>query len=170
MIHDQSAIHFVTFTVNQWVDVFTRPVYKDLLIDSLKYCQENKGLQVYAYVIMTNHIHLIISAVDGNLSDIIRDFKKFTSKRIFKEIEQNPQESRKKWMLWALKKDEKVWFWKAGYHGEHIYSTNFFNSKLDYIHANPVVQSIVLNPEDYYYSSGADYYGTRKGTLSIIIN
>lgn len=79
VIRDQGAVHFVTFTVHQWADVFTRSSYVDILLESLKHCQENKGLEIYAWVVMSNHCHLIISAKNEDLSDIIRDFKKFTS-------------------------------------------------------------------------------------------
>ena len=79
-IKDQYAVHFLTFTVVEWVDVFTRKTYSDILIDSLKFCQEKKGLKIHAWCIMSNHVHLILST-DGlkKLSDVIRDFKKFSS-------------------------------------------------------------------------------------------
>ena len=83
-IRDQQAIHFITFATVQWIDVFTRSDYVNIVIDSLAYCQKEKGLLVHAYCIMTNHLHLIISSPSHNLSDIIRDFKKFTSAKIFK--------------------------------------------------------------------------------------
>jgi len=67
-IHDQSKAYYLTFTVVQLVDVFSRRTYKDIVIDSLKYCQKNKGLVIYAYVIMTNHLHLLVSADHENLS------------------------------------------------------------------------------------------------------
>jgi REP element-mobilizing transposase RayT len=103
VIRDQGAVHFVTFTVHQWVDVFTRSKYVDILLDNLEYCQINKGLEIYAWVVMSNHCHLIVSAKDENLSDIIRDFKKYTSKAIFKAIENNKYESRREWLLKTLK-------------------------------------------------------------------
>ncbi len=86
-IGDQFGQYFVTFTVHQWVDVFTRNDYKDILIDSLKHCQKEKGLLIYEWVIMTNHIHLILSSEGDPLSDIIRDFKKYTSRKIIDAIE-----------------------------------------------------------------------------------
>ena len=94
-IKDQGAVHYVTFTVHQWADVFTRDMYVDELLNSLRYCQSQKGLEVFAWVIMTNHMHMIIRAKDENLSDVIRDFKKFTSKAIYKAIIENEKESRK---------------------------------------------------------------------------
>src|SRR5450432_4806246 len=83
-INDQQGCYFVTFTVIHWIDIFTRKVYRDIIVDSLNYCIAKKGLLVYGWVIMSNHLHLIISIRNecGNLSDIIRDFKKYTSKEI----------------------------------------------------------------------------------------
>ncbi|WP_236252705.1 transposase [Echinicola sp. 20G] len=107
-IRDQYGIYFVTFTVNQWVDVFSRPIYAELLLESIKHCQKHKGLLVYAYVILTNHCHLIIGSKKEPLSDIIRDLKKYTAKSIIKAIEENPHESRKNWLLWLLKKDDGI--------------------------------------------------------------
>ncbi|WP_425391424.1 transposase [Ekhidna sp.] len=78
-IRDQERLYFVTFCVVQWFNVFTRPVYKDLLVESFKYCQENKGLNIFAWCIMTNHIHLIIGRNSENkIEDIFRDFKKYS--------------------------------------------------------------------------------------------
>jgi putative transposase len=80
---DPEGTYFLTFTIVDWVDIFTRISYKEIIINSLKHCQSKKGLTLYAYCIMTNHIHLIASA-NGNkkLFEIIRDFKKFTNRAI----------------------------------------------------------------------------------------
>jgi putative transposase len=110
VITDQKAVHFVTFTVHQFVDVFTRELYINILLDSIKHCQQAKGLNVYAWVIMTNHTHFIIDSTNIPLSDIIRDMKKFTAKKIMNAIENNDQESQKRWLLWLLKKEENIWF------------------------------------------------------------
>ena len=164
-IKDQHTVYFITSTVHQWVDVFTRQEYITILLDSLKFCQKEKGLKIYAWVIMTNHIRLIVQSEKFHLSDILRDFKKFTATQIIRAIENNPKESRKKWLLWLLKKDEKIWFWEEGYHGEEIYSEEFFMTKLNYIHLNPVRAGNVLKEEEYLNSSCGDYYGTRFGPI-----
>jgi len=79
--HNPDGVYFVSFTVKGWIDVFTRNEYKNILIDNLKYCQEHKGLEIFAWCIMTNHVHLIIRAGrDFVLQDILRDYKKFTGK------------------------------------------------------------------------------------------
>lgn len=109
-INNQAAVHFVTFTVHQWTDVFTRQYYVDCLLNSVEYCQKEKGLEVYAWVVMSNHCHFIVRAKNENLSDIIRDLKKFTSKNIYKAIEENQEESRKNWLLKLLKYNDKYGF------------------------------------------------------------
>ena len=62
-VYDPEGVYFVTFTVHQWVDVFTRPVYVELLPEYLRYCQQNIGLQTYSRVVMRNHCHLIVSVI-----------------------------------------------------------------------------------------------------------
>ena len=62
------------------LDVFTRKDYRDIVLDSLRHCQNEKGLLLHAWCIMSNHLHMIVSGKEGSLSDILCDFKKFTSK------------------------------------------------------------------------------------------
>ena len=130
-IRDQSKPHFVTFTVVNWVDVFSRKIHKDLIVDSLNYCVQNKGLVIFGYVIMTNHIHLIIQSEKDDLSGLIRDFKKFTSKALIKQI-LSKNESRRNWMLnlfhestLSHSRNESYQVWKYGNHAEEIYSDKF---------------------------------------------
>lgn len=174
IIRDQYKAHFITATVVDWVDVFTRPIYRDCIIDSLEYCIKNKGMIVYGYVIMSNHIHLIIQSNDGKLSDLLRDFKKYTSKTILAKI-QEKTESRKEWMLERFKlatlshtRNKNYQFWQYGSHAEEIYSDKFMWSKLDYIHLNPVRAGIVIKASDYIYSSASNYM-EGKGLLAIDI-
>jgi REP element-mobilizing transposase RayT len=166
-IKDQGATHFLTFTVHQWADVFTRQLYVDIYLDSLLFCQKEKGLLIYGYVVMSNHIHLIARAQHENLSDIVRDHKKYTAKKIYEAIMSNESESRKEWLSLVLQHRGHVWFWEEGYHGEELYTEAFFLSKLNYLHQNPVRAGLVECPEHYVYSSAGDYAGVRKGRLAI---
>src|SRR5687767_804581 len=95
-IRDQEAVYFVTFTVVQWLDVFIRPEYRDIFINSIRYCQKHKGLEVYAYCVMSSHVHMIIARHGKQqLEAVIRDIKKYTSVKIVEAIQNNPYESRK---------------------------------------------------------------------------
>lgn len=163
IIRDQSKTHFITATVVDWVDVFSRKAYRDCIIESLEFCIKNKGMILYGFVIMSNHIHLIIQSDNSKLSDLIRDFKKFTAKTILHKIETEP-ESRADWILkrfeFACKshsRNEKYQFWQYGNHPEKIFSEKFFWSKLDYIHLNPVRVGIVAKASHYVYSSASNY-------------
>lgn len=162
-IEDPRAPYFLTFQIVDWIDVFTRKIYKDIIIDSFKYSIKNKGLQVFAYVIMSNHIHLISNSVNGNLSDIIRDIKKYTSKKIITTIYNLP-ESRREWMLNRfkfsashIKANKNYQVWTHENHAVILYSNKFFEEKIEYIHNNPVRAGIVEKPEDYLYSSARNY-------------
>lgn len=173
-IRNKEGIHFITFAVVNWVDVFTRKDYRDIVIDSIKYCQAKKGLILYCWCLMSNHIHLIISAKEHNTSDILRDLKKFTSKQIIQAIKEHPQESRREWMLQIFEtageqnsSNKTYQFWQQDNQPKEIFSQDFANQKLAYIHNNPVTAGIVNKPEDYIYSSARDYYRTRKGLLDI---
>ena len=167
-IKDQEAAHYVTFTVHQWVDVFTRPFYKDILLSSIKHCQDKKGLEVFAWVLMTNHMHMIVRSSTGKLSDTVRDFKKFTSTKLVEAIEGNTKESRRSWLLWLFKKNGAITFWEEGFHPEEVYTKEFFDVKANYIHLNPVRAGIVEKEEEYLYSSCGDIYGVRKGLLELV--
>ncbi len=171
--HDQQRAYFVTFTVINWIDVFTRRDYKDILVESLKYCMANKGLEVYAWVIMSNHVHLIIGIGDKPMQDILRDLKRHTSKTILKAIEDNPPESRRDWMLHQFEyagrynpNNEHYQFWQQDNHPIELWSKAVIDQKLDYIHDNPVKAGWVETPEHYLYSSARDYAGI-KGLLDI---
>jgi REP element-mobilizing transposase RayT len=168
-IWNKEKAYFLTITVVGWIDVFTRKNHKITIINSLKYCQKEKGLVLFAYCLMPSHLHLIARA-EGNdsLSDILRDFKKFTAKEVIKQVINDP-ESRRDWMLdyfmkagANLKGITNYKFWQDGNHPEEISSNNFFDQKLDYIHNNPVEELFVENPEDYFFSSARNYAGLNN--------
>jgi putative transposase len=166
-IHDQQAIYYMTFTVVGWIDVFTRSIYRDMLIDSFKYCQQTKGLRLHAYVIMSNHVHLVASVTENySLSNFVRDCKKFTSKQIIEHIQQNLTESRRDWMLHQFKyyasrhsRNEHHQLWEHENHFVELFTEAFTQQKIEYIHQNPVRAGLVYRPEDYVYSSASNYAG-----------
>ena len=188
-IKNQHAVQFITFAVVQWVDarlrngqVFSRKEYADILVESLKHCQKEKGLKVHAWCIMSNHLHLILSATEPNkLSDILRDLKKFTSINIIKAISENPKESRKSClpelqagMLWIFKdageknnRNKDYQFWQQDNHPIECDTNEILETRLIYIHQNPVRAGLVRYEQDYVYSSGIDCYAEGKGFLEI---
>lgn len=99
-IYDQHAIYFLTITVVDWMDVFTRKEYKMEVVDSLNYCIRNKGLELYAWCLMSNHLHLLARTKEPyKISEFLRDFKKFIAKKVLASLEGESLESRNKWIL-----------------------------------------------------------------------
>jgi putative transposase len=173
-VGEDAIPHFVTFSVVGWVDVFSREQYKELFVESLKYCQQQKGMVLHAWVIMTNHVHLIISSDTNQLENIVRDLKKYTSKQIIKAIQENNSESRKEWMLnifsFAGKSNNNnkdYQFWKQDYHPVELNNAEKIKQRLDYLHENPVRSGLVWEPWHYKYSSATDYYTKEHGLLKV---
>lgn len=174
-IKDQSKLHFVTYSCINWVDVLTRPLYKDIIVDSLKHCIDKKGLEIYVWCLMTSHGHLIIGSNQNLIEHILRDHKRHTSKEIIKAITENPQESRKQCLLWMMEyagrknpNNEKYQFWQQNNQPVELSTNAMMDQKLDYIHNNPVKEGMVWEAHEYKYSSAIDYAGGR-GLLPVIL-
>jgi REP element-mobilizing transposase RayT len=124
---------------------------------------------------MSSHIHLLCKAINGFiLSDVIRDFKKFTSKKIIQILIEEP-ESRREWMLRHfkkvcayLKRKQEYKVWQDSYHAEIVETNWFIKQKINYIHNNPVKEKIVTLPEDYFFSSARNY-ASLENDLEVII-
>ena len=173
-VGEDAIPHFVTFSVVGWIDVFSREQYKELFLESFKYCQEKKGMVLHAWVIMTNHVHLIISSIANKLEHVVRDLKKFTSKQIIKAIKENNAESRKEWMLNIFSytgknnnNNKEFQFWKQDYHPIELDTPEKMKQRLDYLHENPVRGGLVWEPWHYKYSSAIDYYTNEHGLLKV---
>lgn len=163
VIRDQFAAHFVTFQVVDWVDIFSRKIYRDIVIDSFCDCREKLNLLIHGYVIMTNHVHCVLRSKSGNLSDTIGSIKKFTSRKIHQTILSTP-ESRADWMLKRFEfaslsrgRDSDFQLWTSDNNPKEIYSHSFMWQKLNYIHDNPVRAGIVEEQHHYLYSSARNY-------------
>lgn len=153
-------LNFVTLTVVDWIDIFTRKLYGDFIIENLAYSRQEKGLEIYSYVLMPDHLHMIVKSEEIPLTDILRDFKTFTSKKLFKMVLDNSQDSRRIWILKAfrdagrnnpLNKNHQIW--QNGNYPIALFSNKVIQQKVDYIHQNPVKAGLVENAEKYYYSS-----------------
>jgi REP element-mobilizing transposase RayT len=174
---EKDGAYFVSFATVNWIDVFTRDLYFSIIIESLEYCRKEKGVELYGYCIMPSHIHLIFRSSIGDPSGLMRDFKGFTSRKLLKVIEDNPQESRKEWMLWmferAGKKNSNVkqrQFWQQNNHPIEIWSLKVFEQKLNYIHNNPIMTGFVTYAIDWKYSSARNYGNNVHTVLEIDLN
>ncbi len=174
--HNPEGVYFVSFAVVEWLDVFTRNEYKNILIDCFHYCQKEKGMDIFAWCIMTNHVHLIFRSVKGQEPQLLLgDFKRYTSKALIKAIKDNHRESRKDWLLEQFLKAgtkssnvKKYQFWRHDNKPIELWSNKVISEKINYIHNNPVEEGLVYYPEGYVYSSAKDYSG-EKGLISDVI-
>ncbi|MCB0480130.1 MAG: transposase, partial [Flavobacteriales bacterium] len=159
--HNPEGLYFVSFAVVRWLDVFTRVEYKEILLDSLAYCQKEKGMEIFAWCIMTNHVHLVFRSINENKPEqILGDFKRFTSKKLVKAIQDNPRESRRENLLTIFKEEgakssnvSEFQFWRHDNKPIELWSNHVIDEKINYIHQNPVEEGIVFKPEEYLYSS-----------------
>jgi putative transposase len=171
---DQNQLYFITYTVINWIDLFIRNIYREILIDSWKFCMKEKGLEVYAWVIMTSHAHMIIGSHGEKMQTILQHMKQFTSQQLKKSIIEYPGESRKTWMLdmmiragMAKSNNKNFQLWQQDNHPMELFNLDIAYQKLNYIHNNPVKAGFVEFPHEYLYSSARDYYGKKKGLLDI---
>ena len=157
-ITEKDGIHFVTSTIVEWLPVFTTNKYFDIIIQSFKFCNKNKGLHLFAFVILDNHFHLVASALD--LSTTIASLKKFTAKKIIDQLNQD----NKSWLLNQLSYYKKKYktgsdyqVWQEGIHPQLITTDKMLIQKIEYIHYNPVKCELVDKPEHWRYSSARNY-------------
>jgi len=173
--HNPTAPYFVSFAVVEWLDVFTRNEYKNILIDNLHFYQK-QGMEIYAWCIMTNHMHLVFRSVNDVKPEVLLgNFKRFTSKAILKAILNNPKESRKSVLLAQFKiagakasNVKEYQFWRHDNKPIELWSNKVIAEKIKYIHDNPVEAGLVFRPEEYMYSSAVDYSG-EKGMLNDVV-
>ncbi|MCP5188780.1 MAG: transposase [Pseudomonadales bacterium] len=158
--HEAEGLYFVTFATIGWVDALTRPKQKEILLESIRHCQREKGLRLSAWVVMSNHVHLVCQAAGPQtLPEIFRDLKKFTSRQLIASL-QEPGESRAEWMLPLFRQagaanpnNRHVQFWQQDNHPIVIQGEGDVPAKVDYIHDNPVKAGIVAEAHHYLYSS-----------------
>jgi REP element-mobilizing transposase RayT len=160
---DKHYPYFVTWTLVDWLPLFGKPAYRQIVLDALNYLRTNKHTQLNAFVVMSSHVHAILWPDDGiNLSYITRDFKRFTSRKISREAERQGEKE----LLLSFRnarnenraQDISTYqVWQEGSHPEAIYSEKFAQQKIDYIHLNPVRAGLVKTADEWTYSSARAY-------------
>jgi REP element-mobilizing transposase RayT len=166
-IIENNSIYFITSTIVEWIPVFIKKEYFDIIVESLSYCRQKKGLKLFAYVVLDNHVHFVASA--DNLSQIIKDFKSYTAREIIKTA----KSEERKWLLNQFefykkkyKKDSEYQVWQEGFHPQMVTREEVFKQKVEYIHNNPVKRGFVEQAEHWVYSSAKNYI-CDKGHIEI---
>jgi REP element-mobilizing transposase RayT len=163
-----NGIYFVTSTIIEWLPVFTSKKYFDIIIESLQFCKEKKGLELYAFVILDNHFHLVISGPE--LSKVLSSLKMYTARKIILQL----TEDRKEWLLNQFayfKKRHKTssahQVWQEGSHPQIIMNEQMLVQKIEYTHYNPVKRGLVDLPEHWRYSSARNYSSGDHSILRV---
>ena len=166
-IYDKESVYFITSTIIDWHEIFRNNILCQILIDALTFKRSETKLKIFAYVIMPNHIHLILSS--NNIIKFVKDFKSYTARKIIDVLKVNKEElilnkflERKK----LYKTSSTYQVWQEGFHPEMIFKMEMFLQKAEYIHNNPVRKGLVSKPEDWKYSSATNYF-LGKGVLEI---
>ncbi len=167
-IINESEIYFITSSITEMIPIFTSERYFKIIIVFLKYCRKEKGLKIYAYVIMDNHLHLIVSG--KNLSQTLASFKRHTAKFIIKYL----KEDNLNWILNQLsfykrkhKKKSNYQVWQEGFHPQCISTDEMLRQKIKYIHYNPVKRGYVNEMEHWRYNSAKIIIDGDKGELEL---
>jgi putative transposase len=159
-VREKERAHFITSTIVAWLPVFHRAECRDILVDSLDYCRREKGLRLYAWVIMENHFHAVVHAEAGNLPRVMADLKKFTAGKLLAQLEVEGRSDLLECLASgkaAHKTGSRYQLWQEGYHPQAIYTDETILQKIDYIHANPVRRGWVTSPEHWRYSSAHEW-------------
>ena len=172
---NNSKLYFVSFAVTNWIDLFIRNEYRNILPDSIKHCQTEKDLELYGWCLMTSHVHLIIGSSGNALSNIMSVLKRNTSEELHKAITNNKTESRKEWMEWMIERaakktsnNAKFQLWQPENHPIELSTQKITWQKLDYINYNPAEAGFVNETTDWLYSSAIDS-NNGKGLLDVIL-
>src|SRR5262249_23902094 len=167
-IFEHGCPHFLTCTVVAWLPVFTRPETVKIILDSWRFLQTEQRLDLFGYVILENHLHLIASAAD--LGKEIGDFKSFTARRIVDYLQTQHAQTLLDLMAYFRarhKKDQEYQVWQEGFHPQQIRDEDMMRQKLEYIHNNPVKRGYVDEPIHWRYSSARNYAG-MPGLIDVI--
>jgi REP element-mobilizing transposase RayT len=174
--HNPNAPYFVSFAVVEWLNVFDQDKFKDILVDNLNYCQREKGMEIYAWVIMPTHVHLVFrSTTEVTPGRLLGEFKSHTSKKLVKLINENFEEKNRRFFMETFSRHGKYrsnvknfQFWQQNNKPIELWSNKVITQKIRYIHNNPLKKGMVFNPEDYLYSSAVDYSG-EQGLINGVV-
>jgi len=159
--------YFMTSTIVAWLPVFARPPLVEIVLDSWRFLQRDRGVRIFGYVVMENHLHWIASGEE--LAPQVGRFKSFTARKILDAMQQlGFQTLLDELRFYKLrhKLDQEFQLWQEGNHPQQIRDEAMMIQKLEYIHHNPLRRGYVDDPQAWRYSSARSYAG-QPGLLDI---
>jgi REP element-mobilizing transposase RayT len=169
---DATNLYFITTTAVQRVNLFHRDVIKRIIADSLNYIRVQHWIKLYAFVIMPNHIHIIVRFLEGyTLSDVMREFKKYTARQIIRQYQAENNQPALAFLEQTANHvpDQRYKVWEDGYDARNVFSPEFLGQKLEYIHNNPCQPhwELVEHPEEYPWSSARYYLLDKPAIIAV---
>lgn len=168
---DSQNLYFITSATVHWLPIFLSHRYFSILTDALTFCRRNRGLLLYAYVLMPDHFHIIASTEASNaLPGIMRDLKRHTSREVTRCLGKDDS-----WALLQIMAETAIvahggnglHVWQESCHPVPIFTQKFLHQKLDFLHGNPVREGYVRAAGDWVYSSAGEYATGQAGVLEI---
>ncbi len=153
-VREQNGIYFITSTVVEWIPLFTSSSYINIILDSLKFCQDHKNLKIYAFIIMTTHFHLVVSC--PRLTRVMQSIKRHTARELLELLKRDKEEKILRYLKIfkkSHKREYRYQVWQEGFHPQLIPARKLLVQKINYIHNNPVKKGWVDQPEQWVYSS-----------------
>ena len=160
-VHEDTNFYMVTSSIIDWMPVFVSGETCRVITGSLDYCRKNKGLKVFAYVVMPTHFHAVLACeTSRELSNVMRDFKRYTNRALIRILEQ--QHCRIALSVFRsagldAKGNTGYKLWQDAYHPKALYSEAVLRQKIEYIHQNPVRKGLVEKASDWLFSSARNY-------------
>jgi len=167
---DEDRPYFCTITVLEWLPVLIEARFIDPIIDSLRFCRTRRAMELFGFVVMPHHLHLIAQAGD-QLHAVMRDFKRFTSRTIHEQLKADGRLTILNWLSQATPAARRgqgdLGLWQPGFHPQEIYTAEVFEQKLNYLHDNPVRKGLVRLASDWWYSSAGFYDGRESVCMDV---
>lgn len=170
ILKDDYNPYFITSTVVDWLPLLGKPENAEIILNSIRFLQEENRITLYAYVIMKTHLHLVASSDD--IRKEIANFRSYTARRSIDYLEENNQQTvlrKLRQQKLSVRKDREYQFWQGGVQPKRIYDRKMMMQKITYIHENPVRKGYVEKAEDWLYSSAGFYIG-EDGLLEVCID
>ncbi len=157
----------ITTTFNNWLKLLFEDKYYFEILNSIKFCLNKYNAELIAYVLMPNHIHLVLFYNEKtDVSGFMRDFKKYTSTRIRQLLEKDGKTTIVENLRYNINL-QKFKIWKDRFDAVIIKHKNVLLTKINYIHNNPVKYGLVEKEEDWKYSSSGFYKTGEQGLITI---
>lgn len=163
-----NEVYFWTNTIKDWNNLLKEDFYKEIIIQQLKWLKTRNKINIYAFVIMPNHLHIVWEMLEKNGKEMpYASFNKWTSSQFLKDLRKNNLIFLPSFIEKTSERDHR--FWQRDPLAIRMYDRKIIEQKIKYIHLNPLQDrwNLVKCPEDYFWSS-ANFYSNGKDEFNFL--